>query len=93
MREVTWPEFLAYFDPEVHDQIKRVSRGAGVDAVVMFENVQLDSSALGRRTALVVGPGRTAKSVEACAGKWLNDLPSQRQYPQCFVRAPHQETP
>ena len=53
--------------------------------IVLFENQQFDSSCFGQQQALVIGPGRTYESVEACEGKWLNDMPSQRQHPTCWV--------
>jgi hypothetical protein len=50
-------------------------------AVVLFENQNMSSSRMGEATALAVGPSNTFKSVADCEGKWLKDLPSQRQYP------------
>lgn len=55
------------------------------EAVVHFENVTLDSSSLGAKTAVIVGPGREIDSVAACEGRWLNDLPSQRQHAQGYL--------
>ena len=88
IEETTWPEFLNDFDSSLHEQLKTISCRYGVVALVLFENVQMDSSAFGRRTALAVGPNCTYKSVAACEGRWLNDSPSQRQYPQKFTKAP-----
>ena len=82
IKRVDLDTFLAEYDPSVHGKIKRLLRERAVSAVVDFVNVCLDSSQLGARTAVIVGPGCTYKSVEDCEGKWLNDLPSRRQYPQ-----------
>lgn len=73
--------FLALFDPIVHATLaNRWALHPDAEAFVVFENLMLDSSACGERTAVVVGPSCTFKSVAWCEGKWLNDLPSQRQY-------------
>jgi len=87
MKQVTAAEFMAKFDSEVHEAIRDSLRSLKSDAVVCFENVDMCSSRLGERTALGVGPNNTYKTVEECDGKWLNDLPSMRQYPQvwCLV--------
>ena len=52
--------------------------------VALFVNCNLDSSELGTNQCIVVGPNNTFQSVEDCIGRWLNDLPSQRQQ---FIRA------
>ncbi len=57
-----------------------------VDGMVVFENIQMDSSAFGRRTSMIYGSGCTYKKPEDCEGQHLNDLPSQRQYPQYLYR-------
>lgn len=61
-----------------------------VDGMIVFENLQMDSSAFGRRTAMIYGPGCTYKKPEDCEGQHLNDLPSQRQYPQYVYRKKEQ---
>jgi hypothetical protein len=50
--------------------------------VVYFENRQFDSSEFGAGSVIFVGADNTFKSVEDCEGKWINDLPSRRKYPQ-----------
>lgn len=58
----------------------------GTTAMVCFENLQMDSSSFGARSAMPVGPGWTTfhdlKLITEAAGTGphLNDLPSQRQY-------------
>jgi hypothetical protein len=47
---------------------------------VLFENQDFCSSRFGARTVVCVGPGCTYRTPEECEGKWLHDLPSQRQY-------------
>lgn len=87
MKQQTAAEFLALFDPSVHAAIIKKAAMPSVEAVVCFECVDFCSSNFGRRTAVIVGEPYTFKSVAFCEGKWLNDLPSQRQYPQSWVRA------
>jgi DNA polymerase III epsilon subunit-like protein len=83
MKEITFDELLEEFDESVHEAICRSIGKNDATHIVVAENVQLDSSLLGARTAMAVGPTCTDKTVEECEGRWLNDLPSQRQY---FVR-------
>lgn len=56
-------------------------------ALVYFENQQMDASKFGEGKTLVVGPSNTFTSVQFCEGKWLNDLPSQRMHPVAYVEA------
>lgn len=80
----TLVDVLALFDASAHENIINVANREGVDGVVIFENVNLDSTACGSRTACIFGPGCTIKTIEQVDGMWLNDLPSQRQYPQSY---------
>lgn len=52
---------------------------------VLFVNLDFSSSQFGAWTVMAVGPNQTCKTVEEIAGRHLNDLPSQRQYPVAFV--------
>ncbi len=87
LKQLTAEEFLKQLDPSIHQAVKQVAIQSEATAVVYFENRQLDSSARGRGTALVVGPTCKYKTPEATEGNWLNDLPSQRQYPQNWCPA------
>ena len=69
--------------PKVREWVKE----PGVVGVVLFRNMAFDSSSFGASSCIVVGEGRTYKTIEECEGKWLKDLPSQRQYAESFVRA------
>lgn len=84
MKQLTKVELLDLFDPAVHGTLAWWMQMPGVEALVVFENVMMDSSAFGERTATPVGARFTFTSVEACEGKWLNDLPSQRQHATSF---------
>ena len=52
-------------------------------ALVLFENLDMASSSFGDSTVVAIGPQNTFKSLSDC--KYLNDLPSQRQYPTHFI--------
>ena len=86
MKEITMKELLELFDPEVHSAIAASIERCAATHVVVAENQQMDSSQLGRRTAMVVGPTCTYRTLEECEGKWLFDLPSQRQYFVAFAK-------
>jgi hypothetical protein len=84
LKQITLEQLLQMFDPEVHDTIQRLAQSEDTTGLVVFENLQMDSSQFSNRTAMVVGPTRTYKTVEACEGQHLYDLPSQRQYATCY---------
>ena len=81
----TLDELLADFDADSKRQIDEKVKEYEATHVVLFENQQLDSGQCGEQSAMPVGPNNTFKSVEDCKGKWLNDLPSQRQYPVAYA--------
>lgn len=86
VRELTEAEFLALFDPEVHEAIRANARKDGVEAVICMENLDMWSSQLGHRTALIVGPGCTfqLKQIETLPNFRLGDVPSRFQYPTAY---------
>lgn len=58
-----------------------------VDGFVVFENVDLGSSELGRRSALPFGSScATLKKAEDALGQHLGDVPSRFQYPRYVYR-------
>ena len=78
-------EFLELFDPSIHQTIIDKCKEYKADYVVCFENQDLSSSECGRRTAMPVGENNTYKTLAKVKGKWLNDLPSQRQYAAYYI--------
>jgi hypothetical protein len=76
---------LAQFDASVHDQLRRLATMPGTTHIVVFENIQMDSSECGAKSALGIGPMRTTKTLEEAAAGHLGDLPSQRKYPCAYV--------
>lgn len=81
IKELPQKEFLELFDPTVHSKIVANSCKPGVEAVVCLENLQMDSSNFGKRTALIVGPGCTYQLKHLEGEFRLGELPSTFQYP------------
>ena len=52
---------------------------------VLFCNLDFSSSQYGKWTVMTVGPDQTYKTMAEVENSWLNDLPSQRQYPVAYV--------
>lgn len=86
MKELSKQELLSLMDRDVHDLIEKNIKKYQATHLVLFENQQMDSSAFGARTVMCVGKNNTYKTVEECEGKWLKDLPSQRQYAVSFCK-------
>jgi len=85
LKRLNWTEFMALFDDEVHKMLTKARLMDGTTALVLFENIDMCSSQLGKRAALRVGPGCTCIDLDKAAEIWLNDLPSQRQYPCSYT--------
>ena len=88
IRELSIGDFLALCDESVHSAIlQAAARYPDRTALVCFENIDLSSSQLGHRTACVVGPSNTFRSLEHLTqpGVRLGDVPSRFQYPVAYV--------
>ena len=84
-REVTLLRLLESVSPEYREVVlDKAGQINGVDAVVMYGNLDLCSSRLGDRSVMLVGSGCTYSLDKALEGH-LNDLPSQRQYPVMYA--------
>jgi hypothetical protein len=83
MKRLKLSELLEMFNPSVWPKIQKLALEVvdRKDALVVFECQALDSSHLGERTCVLVGPGHSIESVEEASQGWLGDLPSMRQYP------------
>ena len=77
-------EFLELFDESVRERILSAAARNQATHVVCFENVMLDSSQLGARSALCIGPQCTYKTLQEIEGKRLGDVPSRFQYPRSY---------
>jgi hypothetical protein len=86
MKEITFEEFLTRFDTSVRGKINALAKSIDTEGFILFENLQMDSSSFGEKTAVVFGLNRTYKSPEDVKDAWLRDLPSQRQYPTAFCK-------
>lgn len=87
LKQTPATDLLAMFDPKVHGAIIDRAKKPGTEAIVVFENLQMDSSRLGMRTAVPIGEPWTWKKLSDVVGRWLYDLPSQRQYPVAYAKA------
>ena len=75
-------ELKSMFDPSVHGALEQLARDARY--VVVYQNIDFWSSRFGERSALKVGPGCSIESLEQALNVWLEDLPSERQYPVAY---------
>ncbi len=78
-------ELLERFEPEVRPVIRERMVTLEASHIVCFENLQMDSSAFGARTAVMVGPTCTYKSVDELREGHLGQVPSMFQYPTCYA--------
>lgn len=85
MNRVPMSEALKLMHPDVHYRIREAIIRYDAKGVIIFENQNFSSHEFGRRTAVIYGPKCTYKTPEDAEGQWLNDLPSQRQYPRCYA--------
>ena len=85
MKQVPLDEQISDFDPQNKVKVLESLLRTGATHVVLFRNLAFDSVEFGATTVVCVGPHCTYKKVEDAEGRWLNDLPSQRQYPQAFA--------
>lgn len=95
VHELTEEQFLALFDPEVHETIRTKANQPGVEAVVCMEVLQMDSSCFGMRSALIVGPDCSYQlaQIETHPNFRLGDVPSRFQYPTAYwLVTPKEET-
>jgi hypothetical protein len=85
MKQLTLDELVGMVDKGSLPRLNDARSLYGyAEAVVVFENQMLDSSRARERSFVLVGPSNTFPSVTACHGRWLNDLPSQRQHAITF---------
>lgn len=90
MEEITLEEFLGHFDPEVRSKVLTLAK-LNPQYLVEFVNHNFDSSRFGAKTAVCVGPEFAISSIDSLPGKFIGDLPSERQYPQYFVNLMEEE--
>jgi hypothetical protein len=86
--EITFDEFMDLFDDATGNTILKRAGDYQSTHLVLAEKLQMDASQFGARTAMCVGPNNTYQTVEQCAGQWIHDTPSQRQYFTKFAVVP-----
>lgn len=85
IRQLSMAEYLALFDESVHGAIKARFEMSGVHGSICCENLQMDSSAFGAKTAMIYGPGCTFNSLRhAAINVRLGTVPSVFQYPVAY---------
>lgn len=86
IEKVSWEDFIKRGELASPQAVKEaLQHYPDAVGVVLFQNLMMDSSSFGDSSSVIVGPSNTFTSAEACEGKWLKDLPSQRQYPVAWV--------
>jgi hypothetical protein len=87
LKELTMAQFLAEFNPDIHEAIGKVMAKLNTKGMVLFENMQMDSSRFAEKSALMVG-GESLPDWEAVTapGCRLGDVPSRFKYPVAFWR-------
>lgn len=81
-------ELMFYASLEVRPLMVKLAVKPTTLAIVMFENLAMDSSAFGDRKFLAVGPTLTYKTVEEIKNQRLGDTPSRFLYPQLWAANP-----
>jgi hypothetical protein len=91
--KVTLAELLSMMHPSVHGKLLEIlsldanTGPAKTIAFALYENLDMSSSQLGQRSVMPIGPNWSMKTVEEIV-PYINDLPSQRQYVQCWCEIP-----
>ena len=85
LKRITLEDLFGLFDPEIHKQIQTLHDKPNALGLVVYENLQMDSSQFGARAVLVVGPGFSTPSIEIASKNRLGDVPSRFQYPTKYV--------
>ena len=85
VERLEWAAFLAMFDESVHGAVTAARLMQGTSALVVFENLAMDSSAFGERTAMRVGSG-CSYTLEEAVKSHLGQTPSRFQYARAYTR-------
>lgn len=81
IRQVSWDQLIMMVDENLRTRIAKIADRADVNGVVMFENMQMDSSLCGQRHFMIYGPGCTYKDVPT---GHLGDVPSRFAWPVAY---------
>ena len=86
IKTISLEDIMRVYAVDDQEKINKLLERTDVDGLIVFENMQMDSSSFAARSVVAYGPGCTYKSPADVEGKWLNDLPSQRQHPTYFYK-------
>lgn len=84
IKKVAFDELLKEVDPATVSSVRAMAKKTAATGLVLFRNMDFNSSNFGCQSLVAIGPTCTYKVIEECEGKHLNDLPSQRQYPDMW---------
>ena len=85
IKEVTAKELLERFGGSEND-VKATAKKLKATAMVLMENLQMDSSMFGTKVILMLGPSLTYKTIADIEGQRLGDVPSRFQYPTMWAK-------
>ncbi len=79
--QVPWDQLIEMVDEGLRTAVCNMAAREGVEGVVCFEVLQMDSSQFGHRTFMCFGPGCTYKDVPT---GHLGDVPSRFAWPVAY---------
>ncbi len=82
--KVGYYELLRLASPEIEHLIMAGCTRKGADGYAVFRVEQMDSSAYGKISFMLFGPGCTYKTIDEVAGRHLGQTPSQFAYPFAY---------
>ena len=85
----TWNEFLAEFDECIHHILVQQRQKPGVTGIACLVCHVMDSSKLGRKTAVIYGPGCTFQTLaqieDLKGGVYVDGLPSSASFAESYT--------
>jgi len=88
LTEITLSELYKMFHKSVHSDLDAKIVKTRAEYVVVFENLQMDSSNFGHRSALMIGAQCENKTIDDIRERRLGDVPSRFQYPVHYAKVP-----
>lgn len=84
---LSFDDFLQLFAEDLHGKIRGFALKDGVTHVVCFENLDMWSSELGQRSAVIVGSKQThsIESILDTPYSRIGDVPSRFRYPVAYA--------
>jgi hypothetical protein len=90
MTELSWEGLLRQLTPALRKWSKKMAEQDGVEALVVFQNLQPASRFFNTQTLLAVGPGCENKTVDQVEGRGMyTDRPKEMwQFPVIYLYVP-----